>query len=180
MSSKHRFLYLAWVAVAVAFTWLIHEFAHWATGTLLGYPMKMTLNSAGLVEGEYNASWHSLAVTCAGPLITLLQAGVVFVLFRKTPNVVLYPLLFVPFYMRMVAGAINFVNLNDEGRVSHALGFGTYTVPALVTLTLLGLVSLASRNAAFKARFQAGTTISVMFWSTILILLDQFLKIRLL
>lgn len=180
MSSKQRILYVVWVAAAVAATWLIHEFAHWATGRLLGYPMQMTLNTAGLVEGEYSAAWHRLAVSSAGPVMTLLQAGVVFAFLRKTPDAVFYPFLFVPFYMRLMAGVVNVVNLNDEGRVSQALGLGTYTLPALVSLALLVLVIQASRSAAFKARFQVGTTITVMLFSSLLILADQFLKIRLL
>ncbi|MEM7353538.1 MAG: hypothetical protein AAF657_22260 [Acidobacteriota bacterium] len=173
-------VYFAWVAASVALTWLIHELAHWATGTLLGYRMYMTLNSAGLAAGEYEIAWHGLAVSSAGPVITLLQAGVVFLILRKTPIAALYPFLFVPFYMRLLAGALNLIHLNDEGRVGQALGLGTYTIPAIVSLVLLGLVIQASRRAGLEARFQAGTTLAVMFFSSILILLDQFQKIRLL
>jgi len=185
MTSKQRLVYFIWVAVAVVFTWLIHEFGHWATGTLLGYPMKMTLNTAGLVEGAFSTTWHRLVVSSAGPVITLIQAGVVFVLLRKRSAAALYPFLFVPFYMRLMAGVINVISLNDEGRVSQALGLGTYTLPALVTLALLVLVIQASRSTvlgrpAFKARFQIGTTLAVMLFSSILILADQFLTIRLL
>ncbi len=180
MSSKNRLLYLLWVATAVASTWLIHELAHWAAGTLLGYQMRMTLNSAGLVQGEYHAAWHSLVVSAAGPIITLVQAGVVFVLLRRASSAELYPFVFVPFYMRLLAGAMNLINLNDEGRVSQALGLGTYTLPVLVSLALLAMVIQASRSAAFRTRFQVGTTLTVMLFSSILILLDQFLKIRLL
>ena len=180
MNSKQRFQYLLWVAAAVAATWLLHEFAHWATGTLLGYPMDMTLNTAGLEEGEYRANWHQHLVSMAGPLITLLQAGGVFALLRRTPVPTLYPFLFVPFYMRLLAGVVNVVNLNDEGRVSQALGLGTYTLPILVSLVLLILVVQASRSASFKARFQLGTTLAVMLFSSIVVLADQFFSIRLL
>ncbi len=180
MNFKDSSLYLFWVALAVAFTWLIHELGHWMAGTLLGYEMKMTLNQAGLVEGGYTPAWHSLVVTAAGPVVTILQACIVFAIFRKTSNVALYPLLFVPFYMRLLAGAINFIHLNDEGKLSLALGVGTYTLPALVSLALLTLVIKASRRAAFRTKFQVGTTLSVMLFSSILILLDQYLKIRLL
>ncbi len=180
MSSKHPVTYALWVAVAVAFTWLIHEFAHWAMGTVFGYEMKMSLNSAGLVSGEYDQEWHGLLVTAAGPILTLIQGCVVFALFRKKPSTPLYPLLFVPFYMRLAAGLMNLISLNDEGRLGQALHLGTYTLPALVSLFLLALVILASRQAGFKAKFQVGTTLTVMFVSSAIILLDQALKIRLL
>ncbi len=180
MSAKQGLATVAWAAVAVTFTWLLHEFAHWATGTFLGYPMQMTLNTAGLVDGEYRATWHRLAVSSAGPLITLLQAGLVFALLRKTPSKVLYLFLFVPFLMRLMAGVINVINLNDEGRVSQALGLGVYTLPALVTFTLLVMVARASRRAGFEARFQAMTTLAVMVFATLLIMADQLLTIRVL
>lgn len=180
MQSMNRLSYFLWIAFAVAFTWLIHEFAHWAAGTLLGYPMRMSLNSAGLVEGTYASNWHRLVVTAAGPVVTLLQAGIVFALLRKGSSAALYPFLFVPLYMRLMAGGMNLLSPNDEGKLSQALGLGIYTLPILVSLALLVLVIQASRRAGFKARFQAGTVLSTMLFSSILILLDQFLNIRLL
>ena len=143
--------------------------------------MKMTLNTAGVVDGgDYAAEWHGLLVTAAGPLITLLQAGVVFMMLRRSSNAILYPFLFVPFYMRLMAGVMNLMSLNDEGKLSQALGLGTFALPALVTVFLLMQVIVASRAGGFKARLQVGTTLAVMFWSSILILSDQFVGIRLL
>ncbi|MFT5304035.1 MAG: hypothetical protein ACI87E_000972 [Mariniblastus sp.] len=52
-------------------SFVIHEFAHWACGELLGYDMFVGINKAGLAVGEYSQDWHNKLVSAAGPLMTI-------------------------------------------------------------------------------------------------------------
>ncbi|WP_420317911.1 hypothetical protein [Ekhidna sp.] len=98
----------------------------------------------------------------------------------KRPNQHLFPFLFVPFYFRLLASGMNFINLNDEGKVSAALGIGTFTIPIIVSLFLFVLVYNATRKLYFKQSFIAWTTLITMLFSSILILSDQAYNFRIL
>ena len=82
--------------------------------------------------------------------------------------------------MRLLAGLLNFVNLNDEGRVGHFLGIGTYTLSIIASGFLFYMVYKVSIQYKLNWKFQLGTVLTVMMASSILILLDQFVKIRIL
>lgn len=175
-------LYLVSIVFAVIFTWLLHEFAHWTVSEWLGYDTILSLNGTYPAAGEYDkAPWHYLAVSAAGPLITLLQAVAVFGHLRFNEWVkYLYPLLFTPFYMRLLAAIMNFINLNDEGRISVHFGLGTFTLPILVSAILLLTVFVTSRYHRLRPRLQVTTILTIMVVSSILILADQFFTIRIL
>ncbi|WP_420317912.1 hypothetical protein [Ekhidna sp.] len=72
MKTPINLKYILSVLSAVIFTWLIHEFAHFSTGEVLGYQMKMTLNSAGTLSNGYTKEWHQLLVSFASPFITII------------------------------------------------------------------------------------------------------------
>jgi Na+/H+-translocating membrane pyrophosphatase len=163
---------------AVFLTFFFHEISHWAAGELLGYKMTMTLNSVSLSEGKYRESWHDTLVSAAGPVFTLLQASAFYMIMRQHKNLLFYPFLFTPLYMRALAGAMNFINLNDEGRISHAFGIGTFTLSVLVCLLLFFYVYRISKQNNFTARFQIINLLLTMLFSSILILADQSLHIK--
>lgn len=165
---------------AVILTWILHEFSHWFMGELLGYDMKFTLNSASPVSGNYDNNWHATLISAAGPIVTCIQATIIFFLLTKRPLPELFPFLFIPFYMRLVASGMNFINLNDEGRISNELGIGTFTIPLIVSALLFVLVLMISKKWAFSKRFIIWTTILTIIFSSILILADQALKMRIL
>lgn len=167
--------YACLVAGAVLFTFLVHELAHWAMGTGLGNEMRMTLNSAYPAAKIYQETWHFSLVTLAGPVITLLQALAAFFLLRSGRHPYLYPFLLTPLIMRLLAGAMNAINPNDEGRLGQALGIGLYTLPALVCSVLAILVYQTSRRHGFTASFNASSAILVVVFSSVLILADQAL-----
>ncbi len=175
------FNYVLAILGSVAFTWLIHEFAHWAASELLGYEAAMSLNKSFPV-GEYKPSgWHATWISAAGPLVTVLQGLSAYWFLRsKGWNQYLYPLLFIPFYMRLLAGFMNIINPNDEGRISNFLGLGTYTIPFLVSALLFFLVFRISREYNLSWKFQLGTVVMVMVFSSILIMADQLLSFRIL
>jgi hypothetical protein len=167
--------YVLAAALAVFLTSLFHELAHWATGELLGNRMGMNLNAAFPVSGEYIQPWHALVVTAAGPLFTVLQGFVVYLLTQKYKNKFLYLFLFTPLIMRVLALFMNFLTPNDEGRISLALGLGLLTVPILICSILFFLTWRASRQNGYSVKFNAVSTVLVIFFLSVLILSTQFL-----
>jgi hypothetical protein len=172
--------YILVTALAVLFSWMLHEFAHWTAGSLLDYNMGMSLNKTFPVNGVFNSDEDYQLVSAAGPAITLLQALLVFVLMKKEKTNLLYPFLFTCFYMRLFATVISFRHLNDEARISHSLAIGTFTLPIIITTVLLFLVYKTSITKKFTLRFNLFTLGLVIFFSSVIILADQFLAIRLL
>ncbi len=178
---KVIFKYFLTIIVAVLFTWLIHEFAHWFTAKLFGYEAVMKLNGTFYVENENPTEWHKILVSAAGPIITLLQGFVVFLYLKyRDWNTYLYPLLFVAFYMRFLAGVMNFIHLNDEGRISAYLGIGNFTLSILISGLLFYMVYTISKKYNLNWKFQALTTLFVMVMSSILIISDMYFGIRIL
>ena len=181
MLKKRTLIYSLVCLIAVLFTWMIHEFFHWAMSESLGYDAVMTLNTVYLKSGGYQSQSHANLVSAAGPLITILQALIVFFYLRKKGwNNYLYPFLFTAFYTRFMAMGMSFLNLNDEARISKSWGIGTFTLPFIVSVFLFFLVYDISKRYQLKWRFQFLTIFLVMLFSSILILSDQFLDLKLL
>jgi hypothetical protein len=67
---------------------------------------------------------------------------------------------------------LNIINPNDEGRISKALGLGTFTLPVI-------MCAIPSLLYGLKRKFILITLGFVMFFSSIIILTDQYLHIRL-
>lgn len=181
INTKVTFKYFLAIIVAVLFTWVVHEFAHWSTAKLLGYESIMKLNGTFYVDGENPTEWHKILVSASGPMITIIQGLVIFLLLiYRGWNKYLYPLLFVAFYMRLLAGLINIINLNDEGRISEFFGIGTFTLSIIVSGLLFYMVFNISKKYGLNWKFQAWTTVFVMITSSILILSDMYYGIRIL
>lgn len=125
--------YVLACAGAVIFTWIIHELAHWITSESLGYEAIMRLNSVSPIADQEQTDQHKIYISASGPLITIVQAIIVFIfLMNKGWNKLVYPLLFTPLYMRLLAGLFNFINPNDEGRISEFFGIGLFTLSIIV------------------------------------------------
>ncbi|TRZ41956.1 hypothetical protein [Robertkochia solimangrovi] len=173
--------YLLACTGAVFFTWIIHEFSHWITSESLGYESVLTLNSVSPLSGQKYSELHNVYVSVSGPLITILQAVIVFVfLLSRNWNKLVYPFLFTPLYMRLLAGWMNFINPNDEGRISEYFGLGVFTLSVLVNIFLFFLVYKISNKYKLGWKFNTWTTIIIMVVSSILILSDQILHVRIL
>lgn len=169
-----KFRYAGVVLLVVCFSWGIHELAHWLAATALGYEAVMTLNTVYLKSGEYKQDWHWILVSGIGPLITILQALVVYWWLRqKGWNANLYPFLLLTLYTRLLAGFMNLFNLNDEGRISHFLGIGDFTLSIIVSAFLGVLVYKVSKQHRPGWRYQLLTLILIMIFSSVLILGDQ-------
>lgn len=167
--------------LAVIFTWIIHEFAHWFTSELFGYKTIMKLNGTSPVNGENPTDLHKIFISASGPLITIIQGFIAFLFLKsRNWNKYLYLFLFTAFYMRILAGLMNFINPNDEGRISMFLEIGTFTLPIIVGGILFFMVYKISKNYKLNLKFQLWSTILIMVTSSILILSDQFYGIRIL
>ena len=125
--------------IATLVTYILHEGAHWAMGEALGYDMWMKINSVGRVSGEYKAEWHAQMVGAAGPLFTVLQGLVAFIVVRKRKAISAFAFLFAAFMMRFAAMLVSIKNPNDEAAVSEWLGLGPWTLHIFVVALLLFL-----------------------------------------
>lgn len=170
--------YILITPLAVLSSWLLHELAHYFTGELLGYDMAMTLNKSYPVNGSYNKNSHYHLISAAGPLVTLLEAFLVYFLMRRGRNYLLYPFLFTCFYIRLMAAIISFFNPNDEARISKALGIGTFTLPLLIVALLFYLVYQIAKDYAVTKKFNLITLVFIILFSSAIILSDQFLQLR--
>jgi hypothetical protein len=169
-----------WVTYAIIFipaallTWLLHEFAHWQMGKALGYDMWMSLNEAGLAgEGSYDSALDRSLIDAAGPVLTYILAIGSLVLIRTTRSLLLYPFLFLQFYMRAMAMGISVVSQpNDEARVSLELGLPLWLLPAIAVTLLLAMTVIGSRTvrAGWTGNIIAYVMASIL--STAIIFLD--------
>lgn len=172
--------YLFASLAAVALTWLVHEFAHWLAGELLGNQMVMTLNTCNPVSGSYKEDWHKIIISASGPIVTFIEALGIYFLLQKNYSHLLFPALLTCFYMRLVAGAISVINPNDEARISETLGLGTFTLPFIVSAVLFYLVYQIVKKRKFTAMQIAVALLLIMLFSSIIILTDQAFHVRIL
>lgn len=177
-NQKITFKYIANVVFAVILTWFVHEFAHWLTSELLGYEAVMQLNGVRPQYGVYPTEHHQVIISISGPIITILQGMLFYFMLKKRWNKYLYPLLFTPFYMRFFAGAMNFLNPNDEARVGQYLGIGTHTLSIIVSIFLFALVYIISKKHKLGLKFQLWTIVTIIVMSWLIILTDQYFRIR--
>ncbi|MGL6289612.1 MAG: hypothetical protein ACRC2H_02880 [Silanimonas sp.] len=143
--------YLLLFVVGVA-TFLVHEFAHWLAGVMLGHEMVATLNSVTPLGPV--STRDQLLITAAGPLVTVGQALVGFWLVQRSRSRLGFALVYMAFFMRLLATGISVIHPNDEATISQLLGLGTWTVPVVVVAALLGLLVIASRTLRLKLRDQ--------------------------
>jgi hypothetical protein len=106
----------------------------------------MSMNKAGLVEGEYESVEHSMLVAIGGPLVTLAQALLAFALVRWRRANFAYPYLFLALFMRVVAFGVSAFNPNDEARTSLDLGWPLWLLPSVVVAFLFTLTVAGSKT----------------------------------
>ena len=131
-------------------TFLVHEFAHWLTGVAIGHDMVATPNHVW--SKNPMSALDQAMVSAAGPVITIAQGIVGFWLVKNRQSQLGFALLYMAFFMRLLAAGMSFYNPNDEARVSQLIGFGTWTIPLIVVAGLFALLVSASRN--LKLRFR--------------------------
>lgn len=140
--------FYAVLLVAGLLTYLVHEGAHWVVGNSVGLDVRYSLNGV-TPRGPATAAQH-LLMSAAGPLITILQAVIAFLLVRRYASASAFAFLLWAAFMRVVASGISLILPNDEARIGSALHLGYWTLPLLVSLLLIGLAWHAAR--AFQVR----------------------------
>jgi hypothetical protein len=163
--------------LAVVFSFVIHEFAHWIMGELLGYEMRMTLNTGYPIAGKYDEDWHFTVISSVGPLTTLLQAIIFYLMIRRYPNRNLFPFLFICFYLELLSGLLTFRNPNDLGRISKYLGIGLFTLPIIFTAIHFMLVLKTSKRENYTLRFMLSTMLLIILFSSLWIITNQLYKV---
>jgi len=174
---RTHFLHAGAVLLAVAISWFTHELAHWCMAKALGYSPIMTMNTVSIGDETYTRPWHAMIVSAAGPVITIIQAILVYWwLSVKGWQRWLYPYLLLALYTRFLAGVFNVFNLNDEGRIGHALGIGDYTLSILVSGFLFWLVWKSTKQHKPGWRFISYSLFLIMVFGSIVILGDNAWK----
>jgi hypothetical protein len=165
--------------ISVLATFIFHELAHVAMGEMLGYNMGMTMNAAYPLSGKIDSDMHQNLISAAGPVFTILQAIFCYFLLLKGRSLYLYPFLFVPLYMRLLAGVMNGFNPNDEGRISANLQLGTYTLSIIVCLLIGLMVYHVTKKCGLSRKFQLMNFFLAMLFTSILIMANQYFDIKL-
>ncbi len=135
--------YIPVFAFVTLATFVLHEGAHWAIGEALGYDMWVRVNSAGLVTGDYVNDWHRSLVSIAGPVVTIAQGVIGYILVWVRRSYAAFIVLFTALMMRVLASVVSLNNLNDEARVSEAMGMNMWVLPGVVVGSLLLLTIFA-------------------------------------
>lgn len=162
------FLWLLGIGLA---TFAVHESAHWITGIMLGYPMQASPNRVWSSTPMTPAD--ALLVSAAGPVVTIAQGMLGFLLVRRSASRWGFAMLYMAFFTRLLAMAVSLFNPNDEARISAQLGLGTWTLPALVVLVLFVLVYAASRRLELTWRDQLVCYIVASVTVTLVVGIDR-------
>lgn len=139
--------YFGVMVLATFLTFFFHEICHWIAYELLGYDAGFTLNGASVKDSSIKLTKaHRMITSAAGPLFTLIQGTAFYFILKKYNIKLLYPFLFLPFFMRLGASWANQFEPNDEGRISLDLGLNLYVISGIVVAYLLFLVVRVSKK----------------------------------
>ncbi|WP_296623427.1 hypothetical protein [Marivirga sp.] len=169
--------YILTSILAVIFSFVVHEFSHWICGEFLGYEMKMTLNTVYPALKAYDTQADYMLISAVGPIITLIQTVVFFLLINNSKNLYLFPFLFTSFYLQLLSGVMNFSKPNDLGRISSYFDLGLFTIPILVIILHTFLLYRAINLNQIRKKMIWITVFYVILFSSIWILGNQFFKI---
>ncbi|MGJ9419307.1 hypothetical protein ACHAC9_16330 [Massilia sp. CMS3.1] len=131
-----------WLVLAFLITNLLHESGHWLMGAALGMEMRFGLNAVTYLSPT--EPWQRALADGAGPLVTIVQAIIAWVIVRRGASLKAFAFLYAAAFMRLVAGLVSVMHPNDEARLSIYLGLGKWTLPVLVAA---GLIFLAMEGA---------------------------------
>lgn len=143
----------------------------------MGYEMVMTLNTAYPGKLSYDKDWHFTFISAVGPLITLLQGFVFYLLIKKTHRKNLFPFLFSCFYVELLSGIMNVSKPNDLGRIGRSFELGLFTLPVIFILIHLFMMYRTSRREQYSRNFLIFSFIMILIFSSIWILTNQQINI---
>lgn len=140
MKTGRGFYGLVFLAGFVTFA--VHEGGHWLAATLLGHEAYFGLNSAG-ARGAVGTV-DQMIISAAGPAVTVAQGLIALWLVQARASAAAWVFLFWAAFMRFMASVMTLFHANDEARISEWLGWGLWTLPALVTVGLFALLAVGS------------------------------------
>lgn len=161
--------FYAVLLLAAPITFFVHEGAHWLMGVALGYDMRFSMNLVAPVSA-FTASWHELLVAAAGPVITILQAVIAFLVVQRRFSLSAYAFLYVAAFMRFAAMLMTPFNPNDEARLGEALGLGQWVLPLLVVAVLMLVTWRASRRLELHWSVNAWSYLVVSIGVTVIVM----------
>lgn len=153
---------------------LIHEGCHWLMGAALGFDMRFGLNAVSYLSPT--EPWQRALADIAGPLVTIAQGLIAYVLVMRNGSQRIFAFLYAAFFMRLVAGLVSVMHPNDEARVSMFLGLGKWTLPILVAAGLLVLVVRASRRLQLGWKDQLACYLVASLTVSAIVGIDQVLR----
>jgi hypothetical protein len=162
------------VVLAGFITFVLHEGGHWLTTILLGHEAFFGPNSSG-PRAAVSAADHAV-ISAAGPLVTVVQAAIALWLVQTRSSQTAWIFLFWPAFMRLMATGISLFNPNDEARISEWLGWGLWTLPALVSAGLVALLVIGSRRLRVSWKTLALTWVAASVAVSAIVGLDMLLK----
>ena len=166
--------FLALVFIAGFITFALHEGGHWLAAVLLGHEAYFGLNSAG-ARGTVSTVDHMI-ISAAGPAVTVIQALVALWLVQARASAAAWVFLFWAAFMRFMATVISLFNPNDEARISEWLGWGMWTLPAIVTAGLFVLLAVGSRRLKVSWKTLALTWVVASVAVSAVVGLDLIMK----
>ena len=91
--------FFLWLAFVFLITNLLHEAGHWLMGAALGMDMKFGLNGVKYLSAT--TDWQRALADGAGPLVTIVQAIVAYVVVRRSASLKAFAFLYAAAFMRM-------------------------------------------------------------------------------
>jgi hypothetical protein len=164
--------FFPWLVVVFFITNLLHESAHWLMGTALGLDMQFGLNVVRYITPA--EPWQRMLADVAGPVVTILQGLLAWVLVRRSASPTAFAFLYTAAFSRLVAGLVSFLHPNDEARVSLYFGLGKWTLPVLVAGGLIALVVAASKRLGLGWKDQVLCYVVASLAVSAIVGLDRF------
>ncbi len=140
---KHATTQAVTAFIFMVFAFLTHESAHLITAKLLGNTATMSINHVVPANGAWSSTGAATLITAAGPALTIFLGCIGFVWAVSRSSLLGLNILLVAFAHRALATIVSLNNPNDEMRVSLDLGLGPWTLPVVVSSTLLALSAIA-------------------------------------
>ena len=163
-----------WFALAFLVTNFIHEGGHWLMGASFGLDMQFGLNAVRYLSPT--TEWQRVLGNAAGPLVTIVQGIVAYVLVRRTASSRAFAFLYAAAFMRLAAGLVSLILPNDEARLSLYFGLGKWTLPVLVAAGLIALAIKGSKRLGLTWKDQALCYLVASLSVAAIIGLDRFLR----
>lgn len=163
-----------WLAFVFLITNLLHESGHWLMGTALGIDVRFGLN--GVPYLSPTAPWQRALADAAGPLVTVVQAIVAYLMVRRSASLKAFAFLYAAAFMRLVAGLVSVMHPNDEARLGMYLGLGKWTLPVLVAAGLIVLALKGSKRFKLTWKDHALCYLVASLAVSAIVGLDRFVR----